>query len=74
MWVSGRDLGSEAAAFSAGDNYGIGGPDNANSDKFLNGVIYEIILFKKTLSADERTFMNDYVREKYGLILAGAWW
>ena len=74
MWVSGRDLGSAAAAYSAGDNYGIGGPDNANSDKFLNGVIYEIILFNKTLSADEKTFMDDYIREKYGLKLAGAWW
>lgn len=74
MWVSGRDLGSAGAAYFSGDNFGIGGPDNGNASKFLRGAIFEILLFNRTLTEEEKAAMDDYFRGKYGLKIAGAWW
>ncbi|OGT39141.1 MAG: hypothetical protein A3E81_06475 [Gammaproteobacteria bacterium RIFCSPHIGHO2_12_FULL_36_30] len=57
-----------ANLFSIGQEYDSG----PNPSDYMNGYLYEIMIFDKVLSAAEITTMNEYLALKYGNTNAGA--
>ncbi|NQU21909.1 MAG: hypothetical protein HQ567_11555, partial [Candidatus Nealsonbacteria bacterium] len=67
MFENGTSLGAVGGQYNAGDDYGIGRPDNGNWGKGLNGGIAEILVFNAVLSAEDLNTVGVYLTDKYGL-------
>lgn len=64
MYQDNVPRGSVSALYSPGNDYRVSGAYGAG-DKFLNGDIAELIVYDRALSAEKRSKVGAYLREKY---------